>query len=108
MGVMKIASHNPHDYSIVGEVDASTEADVVKAVSQAHDAFPAWRALGVTGRVKALRAVVQNLSERKEEGAQVVTKEMGMPISASRQDAQDAMDYFAWYLNNAEKYLAPE
>jgi succinate-semialdehyde dehydrogenase/glutarate-semialdehyde dehydrogenase len=33
---------------------------------------------------------------------------MGMPISDSRGDASDAIDYFTWYLDNANKYLSPE
>jgi succinate-semialdehyde dehydrogenase/glutarate-semialdehyde dehydrogenase len=52
--------------------------------------------------------VIQNFLDRKEEIAQLASKEMGMPITLSRSDVDDSMHYFTWYLDNAEKYLSPE
>jgi acyl-CoA reductase-like NAD-dependent aldehyde dehydrogenase len=33
---------------------------------------------------------------------------MGMPIRLARDEVQYGLNYFLWYLDNAEKYLTPE
>ncbi|MFA5877365.1 MAG: aldehyde dehydrogenase family protein [Candidatus Paceibacterota bacterium] len=104
----RFRSMSPHDFSILGSVAISTGEEVSEKVKAARTASPAWRALGIVGRSEILRRVVQNLNSRAEEFATLATKEMGMPITQSREDVQDALRYFSWYLDNAEKYLAPE
>ena len=40
--------------------------------------------------------------------AKLTAREMGMPIHSACEEMDFAYDYFAWNLDNAEKYLAPE
>ncbi|HEV7449500.1 MAG TPA: aldehyde dehydrogenase family protein [Candidatus Paceibacterota bacterium] len=101
----QLRSINPHDGSVVGEVMVSTPQEVAAKVAAARAALSGWRDLGVAGRVAILRYFVKAFSDHAEEFAQLATKEMGMPIAASR---DDTLGYFTWYLDNAEKYLAPE
>jgi succinate-semialdehyde dehydrogenase/glutarate-semialdehyde dehydrogenase len=46
--------------------------------------------------------------EQKEILAQSVSSEMGMPIRLARDDIQYGLNYFLWYLGNAETYLSPD
>ena len=46
--------------------------------------------------------------EKKEELAQIVASEMGMPIKLARDEVQYGLNYFLWYLDNAPKYLSGE
>lgn len=105
---MKVQSINPSNQEILGEVTESSEAEVEEKVAFARKALNPWRELGVHGRVAALRNVVENLSKRQKEFALLISKEMGMPISQSVHDVTGAIDYFNWYLDNAEKHLSPE
>lgn len=105
---MKIKSVNPSTGTSLGEVTASSQSEVLEKVALARKALIPWKALGVKGRVTSLRAVVQNFSKRQQEFAELISKEMGMPISQSVHDVSGAIDYFNWYLDNAEKYLNPE
>lgn len=105
---MKLKSINPHNYSAVGEVNISTEQEIKEAVKKANEAKDYWKELGVAKRAALLRKVVKQFVKRKGELAKLASKEMGMPISQSRADTDDAIRYFYWYLDNAEKILEPE
>ncbi len=100
-------SLSPHDNSILGKVAITPEYAVREAVAKAREAQMAWREMGLGPRVVALR-LVEVFKMRGEEFAQLASREMGMPIAESRQDVEDAIGTFSWYLDNAEKYLAPE
>lgn len=104
----KIKSINPSNNNVLGEVEVSTKKEILEKVSAAHKAKEGWNKLGVAGRVKVLRKVVENFKIRKEELARSGSSEMGMPISLSRMDFEDSINYFNWYLDNAEKYLSSE
>ncbi|MDO8503882.1 MAG: aldehyde dehydrogenase family protein [bacterium] len=105
---MKIQSINPSNKENLGEVDESTKAEIEQKVKAARNALVSWKELGIQGRVAALRKVIENLSKRKDKLALLISKEMGMPISQSVHDVAGAIDYFNWYLDNADKYLSPE
>jgi acyl-CoA reductase-like NAD-dependent aldehyde dehydrogenase len=105
---MKIKSTNPSNQAVIGEVNESSEAEIQQKVVAAHEALTVWKELGIAGRVKHLRKVVENFKKRDEEFAELASKEMGMPISQSIHDVHGAIEYLEWYLDNAEKYLSPE
>lgn len=105
---MNITSLNPSTNQPLGDVLESTQEEVVAKVQKARLALKPWKELGVAGRVELLRTVVSNFEKRSEEFAELISKEMGMPISQSHHDIGGAIDYFNWYLDNAEKYLSPE
>lgn len=105
----KLISTNPgKNYQVVGDVEVSTEKEIKNRIKKAHQAQKKWVGLGVEGRVKLLSKIPHEFKRRKEELALLVTREMGMPISASRSEVDDAMRYFNWYLENASKYLSSE
>jgi succinate-semialdehyde dehydrogenase/glutarate-semialdehyde dehydrogenase len=105
-----LTSTNPSkNYEVIGEVPVSSSRDIAEAVSKARKALPTWKNLSIANRVAALRKVQASILSKKEELAQMVSKEMGMPITYSRSDVEDAVNgYMEWYLQNAEKALSPE
>lgn len=105
---MKITSINPANYKVIGKVDFSSEKEIVEKVKKANTAKKSWKDLGIEGRIKSLREVIDKFAKSKEKFAQLATREMGMPITQSRFDVDEAVRYFKWYLDNAKKYLYPE
>lgn len=105
---MKLKSINPSNGKELGEVNISTEEEIHNKIVAARKAQESWAQLGIEGRGKILKKVVNNFLKRKEEIAQLTSNEMGMPITLSRADVDDSMHYFSWYIDNAEKYLSPE
>ena len=104
----KLKSFNPSTGKILGEVEISSDKEVVQKIESAQKAKTGWRSLGIDGRVKSLRKVVGNLVKRKEELTTMASKEMGMPITMAKSDLDDAARYLNWYLDNAKECLSPE
>lgn len=105
----KLISTNPaKNYKVIGQVDISSEKEIKQKVQKANSAKREWRNLGVKGRVKLLKRVVDKFKENKDKLALLITREIGMPISQSNNDVSEAIRYFSWYLDNASKYLSSE
>jgi len=104
----KLVSTNPSkNYEVIGEVEVSTEQDVIAAVARAHDAKKAWRDLGVKGRIELLRKVSNEFSKNKQRFAELESQEMGMPIKEAVDDIDFGLNYLNSYLDTAEKHLEP-
>lgn len=104
----KLISINPSNKKILGSVETSSEKEIKNKIGKAQGTKLEWKELEIGGRVKILRDVVKGFLNKKEEVAKLASSEMGMPINLSRADVADSINYFNWYLDNAEKYLGPE
>ncbi|GAB0174908.1 MAG: succinate-semialdehyde dehydrogenase [Candidatus Altimarinota bacterium] len=103
-----IVSYNPSNNAILGKVAITAQPQIEDITLEAHDAFLLWKKTPLKKRVDFLREAYGLFLSRKEELAQSVASEMGMPIKLARDEVQYGLNYFIWYLDNAEKYLSPE
>ena len=78
---------NPATEEVVGAVPSAIGVDVDRAVRSARRAFDdgTWATRPPADRADALDRLAAALEARTEEAARLVTAEMGMPISSSRQ-----------------------
>lgn len=88
---------NPVNGEVLGEVAQSTKEDVNQAVAAAKRAQKEWRNVPAPERADVLYKVAFLLKERKEELAQILTKEMGKVIAEARGEVQEAID-MAYYM----------
>jgi len=89
---------NPADRrDVIGEFPLSRASDVQRAVESAKGGFELWRRWPAPARGDVLRRVGDILSERKEEIADAMTREMGKPLTETRGDVQEGIDtaYYA-------------
>ncbi|HKU18396.1 MAG TPA: aldehyde dehydrogenase family protein [Candidatus Saccharimonadales bacterium] len=106
---MKIASTNPsRNYEVIGEVEASTEQQVKEAVAKACAAQPKWAALSQAERNAAIESFVEVCNKHADEIAELMSKEMGKPITQARAQVKENPDFFKAQVEMAEKVLAPE
>ncbi len=75
---------SPIDESVLAEIARGGAAEADAAVRAAHDAFPAWAALGPEGRAEHLFRIADLIEERQETLAQVETLDNGSLLEASR------------------------
>lgn len=77
---------SPHDGQLVSSVPAPTHADVDRAVAVARKAFDEgpWPRLDPRERIAVVRELAERYRPRQEELAQLITGEMGAPITFSR------------------------
>jgi aldehyde dehydrogenase (NAD+) len=89
---------NPADTSdVIGRFPLSGKADVDQAVASARRGFELWRRTPAPARGDVLRRVGDLLTQRKEEIADLMTREMGKPLTETRGDVQEGIDtaYYA-------------
>ena len=88
-----IENTNPADTrDVIGRFPKSDEADVNRAVASAQRGFQQWRRTPAPARGDVLRRVGELLSARKEEIADLMTREMGKPLAETRGDVQEGID----------------
>ncbi|MGQ0713601.1 MAG: aldehyde dehydrogenase family protein [Gemmatimonadaceae bacterium] len=89
---------NPAETSdIIGRFPLSAKADVDRAVATAARGFERWRRTPAPARGDVIRRVGDLLVRRKEEIADLMTREMGKPLTETRGDVQEGIDtaYYA-------------
>ncbi len=91
-------NRNPADTTdLIGLFPRSGKEDVERAVRSAKEGFERWRRTPAPQRGDVLRRVGDLLTERKEELARVMTREMGKVLQETRGDVQEGIDtaYYA-------------
>lgn len=89
---------NPADTTdVVGRFPLSGTDDVERAVASARRGFEQWRQTPAPERGDVLRRVGDIMVARKEELADIMTREMGKPLTETRGDVQEGIDtaYYA-------------
>jgi aldehyde dehydrogenase (NAD+) len=89
---------NPADVSdTIGRFPLSGAADVERAVESARHGFEVWRATPAPARGDVLRRIGDIMSTRKDDIADLMTREMGKPLAETRGDVQEGIDtaYYA-------------
>ena len=89
---------NPADTrDVIGDFPLSGTDDVERAVKSAQRGFAQWRSTPPPLRGDVLRRVGDLLAARKEEIADLMTREMGKPLAETRGDVQEGIDtaYYA-------------
>jgi malonate-semialdehyde dehydrogenase (acetylating)/methylmalonate-semialdehyde dehydrogenase len=80
----RIDDVDPATGEVLARVPLSTTADVDAAARAAREAQPAWAAVPIARRARALFALREALWEHREELAQLVTQDMGKALDDAR------------------------
>jgi aldehyde dehydrogenase (NAD+) len=75
---------NPADESVIAAIPMANEADVNAAVAAAKAAFGDWQMTSKEERLKLLRRLLQLYNERYDDIAELMTREMGVPLEFSK------------------------
>src|SRR5688500_187450 len=85
-------NRNPADWKdVIGTFPRSGSKDVGKAVESAKRGFALWGRTPAPLRGDVLRKVGDLMSARKEEIADLMTREMGKPLTETRGDVQEGI-----------------
>jgi acyl-CoA reductase-like NAD-dependent aldehyde dehydrogenase len=105
---MTLQSINPHDQSVVGELEISTSKDVETAYQKARSAFDDWKNTPLTTRISFIEKFKKLLVEHTEELAELTTKEMGKPLSQSKDDVNGELSFLDYYIKQSPSSLDDE
>ena len=65
---------------VMGRIPEGTAEDVIAAVSAAKNAFESWSTTSIEDRAIYLKAISDKLAERRDELADIIANEVGMPL----------------------------
>lgn len=74
---------NPATEEVIGKISSGTEEDLDRAVAAAKAAFPSFSQTTVEERIELLEKIAQEYEKRKDDIIEVITAELGSPISKS-------------------------
>jgi hypothetical protein len=94
---------NPAAAEPFAEVSAVDRPTVAQAISDAHAAFPAWRALTAKARGEFLHKIADELERRRDEIARAITMENGKPLAQSFTEMDVSIDHFRWFAEEARR-----
>lgn len=95
---------NPANEELVADIAQADIADVDAAVKAASEVFKPWRLTPAPLRGEMLFKVGDILKQKKEELAQLLTRDMGKVIAEARGDVQEAID-MAYFMGGEGRRL---
>ncbi|MFB2597373.1 NAD-dependent succinate-semialdehyde dehydrogenase [Herbiconiux sp. P17] len=100
---------NPATGETLREYPTITDAELDAAIGAASDAFEGWsRRVPVAGRAALIARVAALHTERREQLAEIVVREMGKPLEQALGEVDFAAAIYQYYVDNGEKFLADE
>jgi succinate-semialdehyde dehydrogenase/glutarate-semialdehyde dehydrogenase len=104
----KIISTNPSKgYKEIGSVDVSTEAEIKEKVSAAQKAKQLWKEASLDKRIGHFNKLIEIYESRSKEMAELISTEMGKPISESLEDVEFDIEGIKSKIKLAKKHLSP-
>jgi succinate-semialdehyde dehydrogenase/glutarate-semialdehyde dehydrogenase len=96
-----VAVEDPATGEMIARVADATVADGDAALAAAHGAQRAWAATPPRVRGELLRSAFDLLTERKEQFAALMTREMGKPLAEARGELAYGAEFFRWFAEEA-------
>ena len=103
-----LRSLDPATGDVVGEVPVTPVSEIPARVRRSRSAQPAWAALGIEGRVRALAEAGSELAARSEELGRLITREMGKPLAEATGEVRSVGSGWAEGLEEIALALQPD
>ena len=100
---------NPATGEVLREFPTATDADMETAIAKADAAFRTWGVKSTVAERAALTRRVGELhTERREQLADIMHREMGKPLAEALGEVDFSAAIYEFYADNAERFLADE
>jgi succinate-semialdehyde dehydrogenase/glutarate-semialdehyde dehydrogenase len=105
---MEFTSTNPYNGKLIATHLAHSSDEIKSMLERSQLAFQSWRKVSILDRAKLMRKAGEVLRENVEVYAEMITMEMGKPISESRGEVNKCTLVCDYYAENTEEFLANE
>ncbi|CAM4354827.1 NAD-dependent succinate-semialdehyde dehydrogenase [Lacicoccus alkaliphilus] len=99
----KLSVHNPATGELISEVPKGGKKEAAAAVEAADDAFRTWSKTTAYERAALLKKLYGLMIENEAELAELMTREMGKPLSEAKGEVHYAANYIEWYAEEAKR-----
>lgn len=98
---------NPYTNLVEKTYDNHNDAYVERALTKGHQLYKQWRKESVEKRAKVLYKVSELFTEKAEELAAIITKDMGKRISEAKGEVLVSAEIARYYAEKADTFMAP-
>lgn len=107
--IASIQSVNPATREVLGEVPVMGQSDVEAAVEKAWKSYETWQLKDYGKKAKHIRKLRSVISKHADELAQLISSEVGKPMSESYlTELTGPLDTCTWLVDNAERLLSDQ
>jgi len=103
---MPICSVNPMTAELLKTFPEESPAEIERKLTRADRAFREWRKTSYAQRGEVLRQVARQLRDDSRRHAELMTTEMGKPITQALAEVEKSALVCDWYAEHAEALLA--
>ena len=101
-----ITTKNPYNNQEIKSYKYHSTKEVENILDKAEQTFITWKTVSIKKRTSLLENLANKLEDNKEEYANLMTTEMGKPISQSIAEIDKCIWLCDFYIKNAEDFLA--
>lgn len=101
-----IKTTNPYNGKQLATYDQHTMDEIDKMLKNAQNTFTSWKKQPIDERTKPLQKLSDLLNDKKTELAELITSEMGKPITQSVAEIEKCSWVCDFYAVNADTFLA--
>jgi succinate-semialdehyde dehydrogenase / glutarate-semialdehyde dehydrogenase len=94
---------NPATDELIGVVQLANQYLIRKAARHSMIGFASWRDTSPDDRGRALRRIAENIRNRAEEIAHLLTIEQGKPLSESRSEVEASANLFEYFAEEGKR-----
>ncbi|MCC6414877.1 MAG: NAD-dependent succinate-semialdehyde dehydrogenase [Opitutaceae bacterium] len=105
---MSLISINPATGQRIHLYGSHTSVQIEAALKLSHTAYLGWRELSPASRAKHLRALARSLRTQRDDLADLITAEVGKPITQARTEIEKCAKVCDYYAKHGADYLADE
>jgi len=105
---MKLQSINPTTEESIGEFEVFSEEMISGVVEKARESFKGWKDTDISERERLVKKFSDILIKKKEGLAELITKEMGKPITQSTGEIDKLPKQIDWFLKEVRNIIQDE
>ncbi|WP_336855221.1 NAD-dependent succinate-semialdehyde dehydrogenase [Sinomonas albida] len=99
---------NPATGEVVETFPTASDPEIEAAIGAAAAAYPAWRDTPIAERARIASRVAELFAERSDVLAEIITTEMGKPLSQSKGEAEFSADIFRYFATEGPALAADQ
>ncbi len=99
---------NPATEEVIDTITLHDDDTVREKIAECHEAWERWTGVPIGERSQLMKKAASLLKERKRELAELMTREMGKPLSAGISEAEKCAWVCDYYAEEAAAFLADE
>lgn len=94
---------NPATGKVIGDVPSAGKKEVAAAIDAASRAYMSWSKLTPSERGAYLTKWAENLLNKREELALLMSEEQGKPVSEARGEIEGSAQFIKWYAEEGKR-----